>query len=229
MSDLYIFGISTTARSIWKFVGDYNLFNIKGFVVDAAYKTCDTYCGLPVFELENLPESFDKDKDLLFIAMEWDRLNAVRKNIYLRLKKEGFRFANIISPHALLHSDIEGENCWICDKVVIENDVIIHDNVFVKTGATIAHFSEVGAHAFIGANSFTAGNCKIGEQTYLGICSTIFNSVKVGSKCLVGACVYVKRNLADNSVIKTKNDEFVITQFNEEEIESKLLASIKIR
>ena len=227
--NLIIVGTSITARSIYIFVRDYNLYNILGFVVDKEYKKCEEYCGLPVYDFDHLPDTFDKSRDYLFIAMEWDRLNAVRRDMYNRLKSEGYKLANIISPHAIIHGEIKGDNCWICDLVCIENDVIIHEDVLIKTKATIAHLSEIDKHSFIGANSFIAGGVHIGEQTYLGISSTIFNSVFIGKKCLVGACVYVKRHLPDFSIIKTRNDEFITKQYCENEIESKLLASIKIR
>ena len=226
---LLIVGISTTARSIYSYVADYKLFELLGFVVDKEYKTCDSYCGKPVFTFEEMPKGFEKDKDYLFIAMEWDRLNATRRMLYERLKKEGYKFVNIISPHAIIHGEIVGDNCWICDGVIIENDVKVYEDVMVKSGAKIAHMSTIEPHCFVGANSFLAGGVVLGEQTYVGVSSTIFNSVNVGKKCLVGACTYVKRHLPDCSVVKTKNDEFVVKQYDEDEIENKLLASITIR
>lgn len=48
MENLLIVGVSTTARSIYKFVTDYNLYRILGFVVDKQYKAMESYCGLPV-------------------------------------------------------------------------------------------------------------------------------------------------------------------------------------
>lgn len=227
--NLLIVGTSITARSIYSYVVDYNLFELLGFVVDKEYKNCDSYCGKPVYTFDALPQGFEKDRDFLFVAMEWDRLNAIRRKVYERLKHEGFKLANIISPHAIIHGEILGDNCWICDGVIIENDVKIHDNVMVKSGAIILHLSTVGPHCFIGANSLLAGGVSLGEQVYVGISATVFNSVIVGNKCLIGACTYVKRHLSDYSVIKTKNDEFDIKTYDEHEIENKLQARIRIR
>lgn len=227
--NLLIVGTSVTAQSIYSYVKDYELYNLLGFVVDKEYKTTDIYCNNPVFTFDNLPSEFDKEKDYLFIAMEWDKLNATRRKVYLRLKNEGYKLANIISPHAMIHGNILGDNCWITDGVIIENDVNVYEDVMIKSRATIAHLSTIEPHCFVGANSFLAGGVHLGEQTYVGISATIFNSVNVGKKCLIGACTYVKRHLPDCSVIKTKNDEFIIKQYGEDEIENKLLASIRIR
>lgn len=229
MEKLIIVGISTTARSIYKFVTDYNLFQVMGFVVDKEYKNTDYFCGLPVFDFDQLPDDFDKQQDFLFIAMEWNRLNADRRDVYNRLKNNSFKLANIISPSAIIHGNLEGDNCWICDYVVIENDVVIKNNVFVKTKATIAHLSMIDSHCFIGANSFLAGGVHVGEQTYIGISATIFNSVNIGKKCLIGGGVVVKRHVSDFTIVKTRNDDNVITEYSKDTIEQKLLASIKIR
>lgn len=227
--NLLIVGISVTAQSIRCYVKDYELFNLLGFVVDKEYKKSDTYLDEPVYTFDSLPKEFDKSKDCLFVAMEWDKLNSTRRKLYTRLKSEGYKFANIISPHAIIHGEIMGDNCWICDGVIIENNVKIYEDVMVKSGAKIAHLSTIYPHCFVGANSFLAGGVNIGEQTYIGVSATIFNSVNIGKKCLVGGATYVKRHLPDCSVIKTKNDDFIIKQYPEEEIESKLLAAVKVR
>ena len=229
MKKIMIVGVSTTARSIYKFVTDYDLYHIIGFIVDKEYKNVESFCGLPGYDFDNLPLDFDKKQDFLFIAMEWNRLNADRRDLYSRLKKASFKFANIISPSAIIHGELEGDNCWICDYVVLENDVIIKNNVFVKTKATIAHLSRIESHCFIGANSFLAGGVNVGEQTYIGVSATIFNGVNIGKKCLIGGGVTIKRHVSDFTVVKTRNDNNVIKVYSEDIIEQKLLASIRIR
>lgn len=227
--NLLIVGTSVTAQSIRCYVKDYELFNLLGFVVDKEYKKSDTYLDEPVYTFDSLPKEFDKSRDFLFVAMEWDKLNSTRRKLYTRLKSEGYKFANIISPHAIIHGELKGENCWICDNVVIENDAVIYDDNFLKTGAIVQHLTVIESHCFVGARSLMAGGVHIGEQSYIGIGAIIFNSVNIGKKCLVGGATYVKRHLPDCSVIKTKNDDFIIKQYPEEEIESKLLAAVKVR
>lgn len=228
-SKLVIFGVSTTARAIYKFVKDYDLFDIIGFVQDKEYKTEESYCGLQVYDFESLSTVFDKTTDYMFIAVEWNHLNADRRRLYNRLKAKSYRLANIISPTALIHGTIKGDNCWICDYVVVENDTEIGSDILVKPKATLQHNVVVDDHCFIAAHTLIAGNVHIGEQSYLGVASVVFNGVNIGRKCIVGGGVTVKRHVPDFTVIKTPNDQFVIKTYNEEEIENKLLASIKIR
>lgn len=63
------------------FIQKYRLFNVIAFAVNAAYKTDDFYCGLKVSETESLDKVIDKENDLLFVAMQWNRLNSERRNI----------------------------------------------------------------------------------------------------------------------------------------------------
>lgn len=226
---LLIFGTCLTAHTIYRQVSDNDLYDVLGFVVDGKYKTCDTYCGLPVYEYEQLPSFFDKERDFFFVAIEWDRMNSIRKKIYERIKNDGFNLANIISPNAIIHGELLGDNIWVCDGVIIDNDSLIYEDVFIRTRATIGHDNNIHAHSYIGMGALTAGRVVIGESSYIGVNATIFNKVHVGAKCLVGACTYVKRHLQDFSRIKTNNEEFQISQFDENTIENKLIAGREVR
>lgn len=226
---LMLVGISTTAQTIYEFISDYKIFDVIGFAVDTEFMIQDTFCGLPVFDIEQLPKSFDKRRDYLFVCIQWNRLNADRRDVYLRLKQQGFRFANIISPHAIIHGTIEGDNCWISDNVVIEPNAIIHNNVFVKTGAIVCHDTTIYDHAFIGARSLLSGKVSVGEQSYVGVCATIFDCTRIGSKCLIGAGTVIKRNVPDFTIIKLPNDTTIIQTYEESNIENKLLSSITPR
>src|SRR5690554_4595164 len=138
-SGLYIFGVSTTAKAIHTFVNNYNLFNVKGFVVDEAYKTIKTFCGLPVYGFKegDSIEGFNNDQDFLFIAIQWNNLNTDRRRVYEKFKNLNYPLANIIAPTAIIHGKLTGDNCWISDAVVIDTNTKVGTNVFVKTQAFI--------------------------------------------------------------------------------------------
>lgn len=229
MKKLIIIGTSTTAATIKKFVQHYQLFEIVGFAVNREYLTNDEYCEKPVYAIENLERIIDKDKDLLFVAIQWNRLNADRKQVYMNLKSQGWHFANIISPNAIVNGKITGDNCWIADNVVIDFGATIGSNVFIKIGAFIADNANISNHCFIGAKSTIAGGCNIGEQSFVGLNATIFDCTTVGRKCLIGACTVVKRNLPDFSRCKTISDSYEIKQYDEYEIENKLMFKKNVR
>ncbi len=228
-SKLVIIGTSKTAIHLFKFINEYDLFDVVGFAVDKEYITENSFQELPVFTIDNLAKVIDIEKDYVFIAMLWNRLNADRRNMYERLKGQGFRFANIISPNAKVRGLLTGDNCWIHDYVIIQNDAVIGTNVMLMAYTAVGAHSILGSHTFFGAKSSIGGGCKIGAQSFIGINSTVFDDTTIGEKCIISACTAIKRNMPNYSIWKVPEDSFIIKQYSEEEIENKLLFKRNIR
>ena len=203
----------------------YKLYEVIGFAVNEKYKTESSFKGYPVFTLENLEEECGSDDFYVFIAVLWNHLNRDRKELYRYCQSKGYKMVNLISPYAVLRSELKGDNCWIHDFVVIQNDAVIEANVEIMAFTLIGANTYVGAHCFFGARSLLGGGCSIGEQSFIGINSTIFDDTNIGKKCIVGACTAVKRNLPDCSRYVTSSDNITIKQYTETEIEEKLVFS----
>lgn len=227
---LFIFGLSTTAKSIFTFVKKYELYDIKGFFVDINLKNTNSFCDVPVYGFEENKEleNFNTETDQLFIAIQWNKVNADRRKVYEKFKSLGYKLANIISPNAIIHGEITGDNCWIADGVIIDTNSKVGSNVFVKSNAFVGNDCKIGDHSFIGAGSFIAGDCVIGEQSFIGIKATIFDNVTIGKKCIIGACSIVKRNVDNFSLIKT-NINYTISVYDSAAIEDKLNYKKNIR
>lgn len=229
MDKIVIIGTSVAANNICKFIEKYHLFEVIGFAVNREYKTEKIYLGKPVYELEKLDTIIDKTRDFIFVAIQWNRLNADRRNVYEKLKSDGYRFANLVSPLASVNGILTGDNCWITDFVCIDTDAQIGNNVFVKVGAWVGDHTWVGDHCFIGAKSTVGGGVKVGEQSFIGLGAIVFDDTTVGRKCIVGAATALKRNLPDFCVYKTGSDNYVVKCYPENEIENKLLFKKNIR
>lgn len=224
MENLIIVGLSTTAHHVYSFVSYHKLYNVIGFAVNEEYRTVDTFHGLPVYGLESL-----KNENLgdyyVFIAMLWNRLNGDRQRLYDYCKAEGLKMANLVSPLAVLRSPLKGDNCWIHDFVVIQNDSILESDVAIMSGSLIGADTQIGAHCFFGAQSVFGGGSSIGERSFVGIKATVFDDTTIGKKCIIGACAAVKRNMPDFSKWATASDNIVIKQYAENEVEEKLMFS----
>ena len=229
MDDLVLIGTGPTAKTLLKFTRDYNLYNVIGFAVDPQYIDSREYCGLPVYDLTRLEENVNKQSVKIFVTLSWNRLNAERMHLFIRLRTEGYKCANIISPNAIIHTEIRGTNCWISNLAIIEPNVLIGENTFIKSRAWIGTNSIIHDHCFIGAGSMIAGAAEIGEQSFIGINATIFDFVRIGRKSIIGACTKVKRSLPDFSIVKSTTSNEIIIQSSDKEIENKLLASSNVR
>lgn len=234
MQNLVIVGISDTADRIIRFVERYNLFHVWGCTVNKEYmpKTGMAIVGgqeRKVYPLEELDQYIDKENDLLFVAVLWNRLNADRRKLYQKVKDMGYKLANIISPMACVRGEIKGDNCWISDGVFLQEKTMVGNDVFIMDNAMIGHRSMIEDHVFVTIRATICGSVTIGEQSYIGANSAVFDEVKIGKKCLIGGATIVKRNVPDFSVVKVPNDTMVIKQYSEEVIESKWQAHHNVR
>lgn len=234
MRNLVIVGISDTADRIIRFVECYHLFHVLGCTVNKEYmpKTGMAIVGgqeRKVYPLEELDQYIDKENDLLFVAVLWNRLNADRRKLYQKVKDMGYKLANIISPMACVRGEIKGDNCWISDGVFLQEKTMVGNDVFIMDNAMIGHRSMIEDHVFVTIRATICGSVTIGEQSYIGANSAVFDEVKIGKKCLIGGATIVKRNVPDFSVVKVPNDTMVIKQYSEEVIESKWQAHHNVR
>lgn len=220
--DVIIVGLGSTAEHVYRFIREYDLYNVAGFAADREYVRQDRLFGLPVHALDDLSSAVDKSRDFLFLAMLWDRLNAGRRKVYTRLKGQGYRFANLISPTARIRGCLAGDNCWFHDYAIVQHGAQIGADVMAMAFSLVGAHAVVGSHCFIGARATVAGNCRVGEQSFVGINATVFDDRTVGRKCIVGACAAVKRDLPDCSVCKTATDSMDIKTYDENVIEDKL-------
>lgn len=226
MEDLIIVGTGDRSKDVKNFVERYKLFNIVGYACSKEYVESSKK-KLPnenVYFLDELDKYFDKSSIKLFVAIShFQYLNRDRRNIFNRLKNDGWHFATLIFPTATLASTSIGEGSWIMDDAYIGVDVIIGENTVVGVKSVIAHYNKIGNHIYIAPNSTILGNVDIGDSCFVGSRSLIFNNVKVGEKCLIGGGTIIKRNLPSYCHIKLPDDVVIIRQFDSESIEMKLI------
>ena len=166
----------------------------------------------------------DRNQCQLFVALFWNHLNGDRRRLYERLKHNGWQFAKVISPLAAVRGSV-GDNCWIMDYAVMQEESVIGNNVIVSDFCFVGDYTKIDDHCFLGARSTVMGSAYIGKQTFIGIGATVFDVVHIGEKCLIGACSIQKYDMPAYSTCKVIADNIVVKQFTEEEIESKWVAN----
>lgn len=227
--NLIIIGTGATGRRVYRFVKMYNLYNVIGFAVDKEYIKENTFMELPIFPLEDIKQVAEKENAEIFVAILWNNLNSDRKKLYLRLKKNGLSFANIISPTAVIRGEIRGDNCWINDYVIVQSDAVIESNVYVMDAVVIGNESLVKSHVFIAPSSCVGGGAVIGEQCFVGIKAVVFDDTVIGEKCIIGATTSIKRNVNNNTVCKVSSDNIIQKEYNASEVETKLKTNHNVR
>lgn len=219
---IIIVGIGTNARHAFEFIQMYDLYDVLGFAVTKEYLDSDSFMELPLYDVEKLHTVIPCDFKV-FVALLWNRLNSDRRKLFELCENMGYKFANLISPHAIIRkSSAIGRNCWIHDFAIIQNNTIVGDDVAIMAYSLIGADCHVGSHCFFGARSLLGGGSTIGQQSFVGLNATVFDDTTIGDKCIIGACTAVKRNVPSFSKYITSSDNIVIKQYSEEEIESKL-------
>lgn len=219
MEKLVLIGTSSLAPQTLDFIERYQLFDVIGFTVNKAYIKEPVFLGKPVFPIEELDKHIDKESVKLFSTVTWyNYLNRERKKIFDELKGMGYKFANLISPHALVYTNDIGEGNWIHDFAHIGHGVQIGDDNVFRMKCVIGHDSVIGNHNFFGVDSLVGGHDYFGDCSFIGLAALIHNRVVVGNKCVIGGGATVKRDLPDFSLVVADNS--FVKQCDEEKIES---------
>ena len=147
--DLIIIGLGTNARHVYEFVKYYDLFNVVGFAVNESYRDSKLFYGLPVFSLERLVEEYGSEDFVVFVALLWNHLNGDRKKLYDYCQDRGYEMINLISPKAVVRGTITGNNCWVHDFVIIQNDAVLESDIAIMAYSLIGADTKVGSHCFL--------------------------------------------------------------------------------
>lgn len=108
-----------------------------------------------------------------------------------------------------------GDNCNICAHTLIEGDVLLGNNVTVKSGVQLWDGTRVGNNVFIGPNATFTNDIfprsKKYPDEFFGICIedgasiganvTLLPRVTVGRNAMVGAGSVVTHDVPENAVV----------------------------
>lgn len=107
-----------------------------------------------------------------------------------------------------------GRDCNVCAHVLIENDVVIGDNVTIKSGVQLWDGLRVGDDVFIGPNATFANDMfprskkefekietHIGDGASIGANATVLPGLRIGKGAMVGAGAVVVEDVPDGVVV----------------------------
>ena len=112
----------------------------------------------------------------------------LRKSIFDRMKTQGLSFPSIVSPDAIINSDvIVAEGSQILDGVIVNSGSRIGRGVIVNTGSSIDHDCQISDFTHVAPGVTLSGGVKIGKNCVIGIGSCIIQNVEIGDFILIGA------------------------------------------
>lgn len=115
----------------------------------------------------------------------------------------------------ILAGAVIGKNCNINAQVFIENDVVLGDNVTIKSGVQLWDGTRIEDNVFIGPNATLTNDLMPRSKQYpsefaeitikkgasIGANATLLPGITIGEHAMVGAGSVVTKNIPDNAVV----------------------------
>lgn len=191
---IYIFGAASLARHALYYALREQNMRVMGYVVDTEFLQEDRCVDIPVMSWEKFLERIDPGAVDVFVAIGYKSMRK-RAEIYLRVKKAGYNFCNIVSKAAFIaETATMGNNNIIMPGTVIEPSVVLGSNNVIWSNVTICHDSKIGDHNFFAANSTIGGEVKVGDGNFFGFSSVVLQQVTIGNETLIGAQAQVRHD-----------------------------------
>lgn len=124
-----------------------------------------------------------------------------RKEIFDRVKKEGYKLATLIHPSVYISDCTHiGEGSIISSNVFISCDVSIKENVYIQPYVSIGHDTLIEKHSLISTFTTIAGFCVIEEMVYIAPGTAIRDRIKIGKNTIVGMGAVVFKDISEKVV-----------------------------
>jgi sugar O-acyltransferase (sialic acid O-acetyltransferase NeuD family) len=201
MADLIIFGAGDIARLAHRYFERDSPHRVVGFTVDAAFRTSDQCCGLPLVDFETVLDRFPPAQVSMFVALSYAKMNRVRAEKYHAAKALGYSLVSYVSSRCSYLTDAPpGENCFILEDNTVQPFVRIGNDVTLWSGNHIGHDSVIEDHVFVTSHVVISGNVTVGSFCFLGVNSTLRNSIVLAPETLVGAGAAIMKNTQPKGV-----------------------------
>lgn len=207
MKKLIIFGIGQIAELTYDLVKQIQNLEVVAFTANRENINSETFLKLPVYAIEEIKTKLNCNEYYFVTAISYKNVNENRENIYKKMKKENFKFTNIIHPSAICRFDEIGENNIIFELNNFQKGVSIGNNCIFWSSNHIGHHSKISDNCFFSSHVVISGSVIIQENNFFGVNSTVRDNINIGKKCIIGADSLILKDLPDYSIVKNKASE----------------------
>jgi len=121
---------------------------------------------------------------------------ARRQEVYDRFTREGYNFATVIHPSAVIAPETQIEDgVQIMAGAVVQPGTRVGSNAIVNTGAVIDHDCVVGAHAHIAPGAVLSGGVHVHAGAHVGTGACVIQAVFIGAGSVIGAGAVVIKDV----------------------------------
>lgn len=154
--------------------------------------------------LKGLPQYFSDDDILAFSADSVRLVNGIgaipkrltRIKLFNDFKAQGYRFASVISLHAIVSPFANlGEGVQVMPGAIIQAGADIGDNCIINTGSIVEHDCVIEAHSHLAPHATLCGQVHVGEGTFIGAGAVVIQNITIGSEAIIAAGARVHKHV----------------------------------
>jgi sugar O-acyltransferase (sialic acid O-acetyltransferase NeuD family) len=199
---LIIVGCGAFAEIAFEYFTYDSEYEVVAFAVESEFLDKESFCGLPVYAVEELEEHFSVDEFYFFAALVYNNLNRLRTRLYNLVKSKGYKPASYISSHTFVWHNVKiGEHCFIFENNTIQPFVEIADNVILWSGNHIGHHSVIKNNCFISSHVVICGFTEIGNNCFLAVNSLVADRVKLADDCFLNSGAIVMKSTKEKEIL----------------------------
>ncbi len=201
MAHVVIFGAGDIARLAHFYFTTDSPHDVVGFVVDRAFRSADTFLGLPLSDAEDAVHAYPPATHLMFVALSYAKMNGVRAEKYAAMQQAGYKLASYVSSRcSYLAQTPPGQNCFILEDNTVQPFVTVGNNVTLWSGNHIGHDAVIEDHCFITSHVVISGYVRVGTRSFIGVNATLRNSITVAPQTLIGAGAIIMKDTVAKGV-----------------------------
>jgi sugar O-acyltransferase (sialic acid O-acetyltransferase NeuD family) len=125
-----------------------------------------------------------------------------RRDAYLKFKRQGYSFATVIHPSAIVLEKVQlDEGVQIMAGAIVQTGCKIGVNSIINTGAVVDHDCIIGEHVHVASGAVLSGGVRVGAMTHIGTSATAIQYVEIGSEAVIGAGAVVVKNIPSKTKV----------------------------
>jgi len=130
-----------------------------------------------------------------------------RAELIAWLDRHGFPCPALISPHAIVSSDVEvGAGAFVAHGVIVNAAARLGRFSVLNSAAIIGHDTVIGHNTTVSPGAFIGGRCTIGADSLIGPLAKILQGLALGQGVTIGMGCNVLRALPDQATVWPRPD-----------------------
>lgn len=162
----------------------------------------ESVLGIPILGDDVMLSRYSPDEIHLALGIGSVKVSSVRRQVFEKMRKSGYRFMTIVHPNTSIGREVElKEGCQIMAGAIIQTGSVLGINVLVNTRASIDHDCRIGDHVHVGPGAILSGHVSLGSGCHVGCGATVIQERHLGNDVQIGAGAVVVNDSGDGSRI----------------------------